>query len=89
MIGATRPWINYGLDVATGKLKPKKEKSDDESDDSDEEQPAEPPSAMIMQMGLVVPQVEQFLDVAATLRKRDQRHLRRGRRLGHALRDAH
>jgi hypothetical protein len=68
MIGATRPWINYGLDVATGKLKPNKEKSDDDSDDSDEDEPAEPPSAMIMQMGLVVPQVEQFLDVATTLR---------------------
>jgi hypothetical protein len=68
MIGATRPWINYGLDVATGKLKPKKEKSDDESDDSDDDEPPEPPSAMIMQMGLVVPQVEQFLDVAAALR---------------------
>ena len=68
MIDATRPWINYGLDVATGKIKPSKEKSDDESDDADEEQPAEPPSAMIMQMGLVVPQVEQFLDVPSALR---------------------
>ena len=34
-IDAVRPWINYGLDIATGKIKPHKEKDDEESDDSD------------------------------------------------------
>jgi len=63
-IAATRPWITYGLDVATGKIKPPKE--DDEDDDED--RPRDPPSATMIQMGLIVPQFEQLLDVAMALR---------------------
>jgi hypothetical protein len=66
LIDATRPWIDYGLDVATGKLKPHEEKGD-ESDDSDKKPPA-PPSPVMLQLGFIVPQVHQLLDVAATLR---------------------
>jgi hypothetical protein len=67
MIDAARPWINYGLDIATGKIKPHKGKDDEESDDSD----AKPPEAqtpMMLQMGMIVPQVQQFLDVASTMK---------------------
>jgi hypothetical protein len=66
-IDATRPWINYGLDVAMGKLKPKKDKNED-ADDSDDAKPTPGPSAMAMQLGFIVPQLQQFLDLATTLR---------------------
>ena len=70
-IDVIRPWMDYGLDVALGKIKPVKEKKDDDSgDDSgdeDEDKPAQPSQAML-QMGFVVPQVHLFLDVAAALR---------------------
>jgi hypothetical protein len=62
MLKTLRPWIDYGLDVATGKLKPK---TDEE--DGDEEEPDQP-NPMLFQLGLVVPQVYQFLDVAAAMR---------------------
>ena len=60
-IAAVRPWIDYGIDVATGKLKPRKE--DDEEDDK----PAEP-NPIMLQMGFVVPQVHQLLDAASALK---------------------
>jgi hypothetical protein len=63
MIGALRPWIDYGLDVAMGNLAAPE--GDDE--DSEEETPSEQ-SPMMLQMGFIVPQVHQFLDVAAALR---------------------
>lgn len=66
-IAAIRPWINYGLDVATGRIKPPKKESED-SDDADADKPPEPPSAMLIQMGLIVPQFEQLLDVAMAVR---------------------
>jgi hypothetical protein len=67
LVDATRPWIDYGLDVAMGKLKPHQETADDESDET-EKQPPAPPSPVMLQLGFIVPQVHQFLDVAATLR---------------------
>ena len=66
-IEATRPWIDYGLDVAMGKLKPA-EASDADSNDSDEDKPAPGPSSAALQLGFIVPQLQQFLDVATTLR---------------------
>jgi hypothetical protein len=63
-IEATRPWIDYGLDVAMGKLRP--EKSSDE--DSDEEKPAPGPSSAALQLSFFVPQLQQFLEVATALR---------------------
>ena len=65
LIDAVRPWMDYGLDVATGKIKPKAKQAED---DGDEEKPAPPPSPIMMQLGFVVPQVHQLLDVASTLR---------------------
>jgi hypothetical protein len=59
MIGFIRPWIDYGLDIAMGNLK-----TDDGEEESEDEPPAEQ-SPMMMQMGFIVPQVHQFLDVAA------------------------
>jgi hypothetical protein len=61
MIAAIRPWIDYGIDVASGKLKVHKE-GDDENDKTVQANPA------MMQLGLVVPQVHQLLDVASALR---------------------
>jgi hypothetical protein len=69
-INALRPWIDYGLDVATGKLKPHKPKhkdDDEDNDDSDAKQ-AETPSPVMLQMGMIVPQVQQFLDVASAMK---------------------
>ena len=66
-IDAIRPWINYGLDIATGKMKPHKGKDDEESDDS-EAKPPEGPSPVMLQMGMIVPQVQQFLDVASAMK---------------------
>jgi hypothetical protein len=61
LIGAIKPWIDYGLDVAMGNLK---------TDGDDESDAASPPeqSPMMLQMGFVVPQIHQFLDVASALR---------------------
>jgi hypothetical protein len=67
LIDATRPWIDYGLDIATGKLKPHKKKDDDDSDDSDKA-PPEAPSPVMMQLGFIVPQLHQFLDIASAVR---------------------
>jgi hypothetical protein len=67
LISATRPWIDYGLEVAMGKLKPKAE-DDENSDESDDSRPPQPPSPVMLQMGFVVPQIQQFLDVATALR---------------------
>jgi hypothetical protein len=66
-ISATRPWIDYGLEVAMGKLKPKTEE-DENSDDAGEPQPPQPPSPVMIQMGFVVPQIQQLLDVATAVR---------------------
>lgn len=60
-IDAIRPWIDYGVDVATGKLKVKKEGEEDE-DKAAEQNPA------ALQLGFVVPQVHQFLDVLSAVR---------------------
>ncbi len=59
-----RPWIDYGVDVASGKLKVHK---DEDADDSDKERPAEQ-NPLMLQMGFIVPQIHQFLDVASALR---------------------
>jgi hypothetical protein len=66
MIDATRPWINYGMDVATGKIRPKAEKDPDSEDAEDT--PRQPPSSAMMGMALIVPQIEQLLDVVVALR---------------------
>ncbi len=62
MIAAIEPWIDYGVDVASGKLKPRKEKDDDDND-----KPAQP-NQLALQMGFVVPQVHQFLQFASALK---------------------
>jgi len=64
LIDSLRPWVDYGVGVATGKLKPPKEK---EGKETDEDQPAEV-NAVMLQLGFVVPQVHQFLDFASALR---------------------
>jgi hypothetical protein len=66
-IDAIRPWINYGLDIATGKLRPHKAKGEEESDDSDSK-PPEAQTPMMLQMGMIIPQVQQFLDVASAMK---------------------
>jgi hypothetical protein len=63
-ISTLRPWIDYGFDVAMGKLKPKKEDGEEEVED---EEPAET-NPLMLQMGFVMPQVYQFLDVASALK---------------------
>ena len=62
MIDAIRPWIDYGVDVASGKLKVRK--GDDDNDKPAEQNP------ITLQMGFVVPQVHQFLEVDFGLERR-------------------
>jgi len=66
-IDAIRPWIDYGLDIATGKIKPHKGKDDEESDDSDAK-PPEAQSETLMKLGMIIPQVHQFLDIASAMK---------------------
>lgn len=66
LIDSIRPWIDYGLDVATGKIKRKAEKEDEDSEAGDE-QPQQPSPAM-MQLGFVIPQVHQLLDVFTAMK---------------------
>jgi hypothetical protein len=61
MIGAIEPWMDYGIDVATGKIKAHKE------GDDEEDKPAQA-NPVMLQMGFVVPQVHQFLEFASALR---------------------
>ena len=62
MIDAFRPWINYGFDVAMGKLK-----VEGDEENADEEQ-SQQQSQAALQFGFVVPQVEQLLDVLTAFR---------------------
>jgi hypothetical protein len=55
------------MDVMTGKIKPKAEKEEG-SEEAEEPAPRQPPTAQMIQMGLFVPQFQQFLDVATALR---------------------
>jgi hypothetical protein len=64
-VNAVRPWIDYGFDVATGKLKLESEEEDEE--ESDDEANAQQ-QAMVMQMGFVMPQIQQFLNFTTALR---------------------
>jgi hypothetical protein len=63
-IESIRPWIDYGLGVATGTIKVEEE---DDADGEDEEDKAEEVSPIMFQMGLIVPQVYQLLDVVSTM----------------------
>jgi hypothetical protein len=58
-----RPWIDYGFDVAIGKLKV--EEAEDDGDGEDEQ--PEPPSPVMLQAGFFIPQLQQLLDVASAL----------------------
>jgi len=64
LIDSIRPWIDYGIDVASGKLKPPKDESDDEAGEDTPEEP----NPLTMQLGFIVPQIHQLLDVATALR---------------------
>lgn len=67
MIASLRPWIDYGVDVASGKLKLPKKKAAADDEDADKDKPAEP-NPFAMQIAFVVPQVTQFLDFASAFR---------------------
>jgi hypothetical protein len=60
LIDAIKPWVDYGGAVAMGQIR-----MDDEEEPT--EQSPEQAQAM-MAAGMVVPQIDQFLDVAAALR---------------------
>jgi hypothetical protein len=62
MIESLRPWIDYGLAVAMGTLDTGNEDTEEEADADAEA------SQMMFQVGLIVPQVYQFLDVAVAFR---------------------
>jgi hypothetical protein len=65
IIDAIRPWIDYGVDVATGKLKVEDE---DGAEDEAEGDANNDQAAIAMQLGFVIPQVQQFLQVSTALR---------------------
>jgi hypothetical protein len=78
-VAKLRPWIDYGMAVALGNLKNEVPEGDgdEESDaengseedaaneDEDEEDEPSQPSPLAFQLGFVMPQVYQFMDVAA------------------------
>lgn len=61
LIEAVKPWINYGGAVAMGQIKL------EEDEEESAEQTPEQAQAM-MAAGMILPQIDQFLDVAAGLR---------------------
>jgi hypothetical protein len=64
LIDTIRPWIDYGVDVASGKITVE----DDDGDDDEPEGDANTDQAAIaMQLGFIVPQVHQFLEVSTAL----------------------
>ncbi len=65
MIDTFKPWIDYGLAVAMGTLKNETEDEEDTNSDAEdgEEEEAAQPNPVLIQMGFVVPQIYQFLDV--------------------------
>jgi hypothetical protein len=80
-VAKLRPWIDYGMAVALGNLKNEEpeDDGDEESDaedgsdedadneddgEEDEDEPSQP-SPLAFQLGFVLPQVYQFMDVAA------------------------
>jgi hypothetical protein len=65
-VNTVRPWIDYGFDVATGKLKLEIEEED--ADAESENETNEQQAAMVMQMGFVMPQIQQFLTFTTALR---------------------
>jgi hypothetical protein len=58
LIGAIRPWVDYGFAAATGQLP------------TDDSLPGEDPAqqAVLLQAGFILPQVNQLLDVLSTIR---------------------
>jgi hypothetical protein len=63
MIKSIRPWIDYGLGVATGTIKFKEEEIE-----ADDDEDVEETSAMMFQVGMFMPQVYQLLDVASVMK---------------------
>jgi len=59
---AIRPWIQYGLDLAMGKLDHESEEEEQEGESPPQQNP------YAVQLGLIVPQLEQLLDVIGALR---------------------
>jgi hypothetical protein len=57
LIDAIRPWIDYGVGVATGRITPDGIEPDPEAQ-----------QAIMLQLGLIMPQVNQILDVLTTFR---------------------
>ena len=64
LIDSIRPWIDYGFEVATGKLKVEEE---EDGDDESEDEANNDQAAIAMQMGFIIPQVQQFLQVSTAL----------------------
>jgi hypothetical protein len=65
LVQSVRPWIDYGFDVATGKLKVEGEDSNEEGSDQEAEAQR---AAMAMQMGFIMPQIQQFLEVSTAIK---------------------
>lgn len=63
MIDMVKPWVTYGGGIAMGQIKLE---DDGESDEPEEQSPEQ--AKIMMTAGLVLPQIDQFLDVAAALR---------------------
>lgn len=61
MSDAIRPWIHYGLDIAMGKLKTDPEEEEDEETPSGQ-------NPYAVQLGFIVPQLEQLLDIIGAVR---------------------
>lgn len=68
IVTAITPWIDYGFDVATGKLKLESAEDENAEDEEEDDEAKQQQAAIVMQMGFVMPQVKQFLNVTTALR---------------------
>jgi hypothetical protein len=70
LIDAVSPWIDYGFDVAMGKLKIEEEDAEAANEESEDEEVDPQQAAAVMQMGFVLPQIHQLLNVAKAIQSR-------------------
>ncbi len=60
MIDAVKPWVTYGGAIATGQIRL--------NDEEEPEEQSQEQAAAMMTAGMILPQIDQFLDVATAMR---------------------
>jgi hypothetical protein len=66
---AVRPWVDYGGAIATGQVKLEDEEEEEfEGEEGEDVEQGQEQAGAMMVAGIVLPQIHQFLDVAAAVR---------------------